>query len=151
MFVFAEDRIDLGGSISHTQVEPGFCEVPEFTRSGLEDGYVSDDRCFSAGFMASGDIHTVRIRSWWSQSSVLKTLRANPRGCTDNGGILVVPLLKALFGGWTYSRVKTLYLTMMVGSDDDGGCALLPSCRRRFGESFSESRCCLGARAAVSF
>ena len=73
--MFAEDRIDSGGSISHTQVEPGFREVPEFSRSGLEDGYVSDDRCFSAGFMASGDIHTDRIHSWRSRFSWVKTLR----------------------------------------------------------------------------
>ena len=99
-------------------------KFPEFTRSGSKDGCVSDDPSFTTLFMMSGDVHTVRIRSWWSQSSGVKTLRANPRGCSGNDGFLVVTLQKALFGGWTYFRVKTLYLTMMVGSDDDGGCAL---------------------------
>ena len=43
MFVFAEDRIDSGGSISHTHVSSrDFVKLPESTRSGLEDGYLSD-------------------------------------------------------------------------------------------------------------
>ena len=52
--------------------------------------------------------------------SGVKTLGLVP----ENGGFLVVSLLKALFGDWTFSRVKIQDLTMMVGPDDDSVCAL---------------------------
>ena len=53
-------------------------------------------------------------------SSGVKALGLVP----GNGGLIVVSLLKALFGDWTFSRVKTQDLTMMVRPNDDGICAL---------------------------
>jgi hypothetical protein len=54
---------------------------------------------------------------------------------SDNGGFQVISLLKALSMDWTFFRVKTQDLAMLVGLDDDGVYAQLPSCRRRFWRS----------------
>jgi hypothetical protein len=86
-----------------------------------------DDRCFAAVFSASGRGEISRLRSWQSQFSRVKNLTLTFGVVPGNGGFLVVPLLKALFGQWTFSRVKTQDLTIMVRQGDDEACALFPS------------------------
>ena len=48
----------------------------------------------------------------------------NPRSCTWQWWLPSRFLVEALFGDWTFSRVKIQDLTMMVGPDDDSVCAL---------------------------
>jgi hypothetical protein len=45
---------------------------------------------------------------------------------SDNGGFLVISLLKALSGNKITSRVRTQDLTMLVSPDDDSVYALVP-------------------------
>jgi hypothetical protein len=87
---------------------------------------VSDDRRFAAVFSSSGGVH-------WPTSFLevsvfkVKTLRLTLVAVPSNDGFLVVSLLKALFGDWTFSRVKTQDLPLMVRPGDDGVCALFHS------------------------
>jgi hypothetical protein len=57
----------------------------------------------------------------------VKALRLTLVAVPGNGGFLVVVLLKALFEDWTFFRVKTQDLPLMVRPGDDDVCALFPS------------------------
>jgi hypothetical protein len=57
----------------------------------------------------------------------VKALRLTLVAVPDNGGFLVVSLLKAFFEDWTFFRVKTQDLPLMVRPGDDGVCTLFPS------------------------
>jgi hypothetical protein len=78
------------------------------------------DQCFALVYSTSGG-DTGRL-CFGGRVSIfrVRTLGLTLNGCTDNDGFQVISLLKALSVDWTFFRVKTQDLAMLVGLDDDG-------------------------------
>jgi hypothetical protein len=74
--------------------------------------------------------------------SGVRTLGSTLKVVSDNGGFLVIFLLKAFSVDRTFFKVRTQDQTMLVRPDDDSVDAQLPSCRPHFGEAYLGSRCC---------